>query len=47
MRKSDYAIAVSFGDPKDYYLIEDSFMEELLKAREAVSRYRRSLLRIF
>lgn len=36
MRKSDYAIAVSFGDPKDYYLIEDSFMEELLKAREAL-----------
>lgn len=38
MRKSDYAIAVSFGDPKDYYLIEDSFMEELLKAREAVKQ---------
>ena len=33
MRKSDYAIAVSFGDPKDYYLIE-----ELLKAREAVKQ---------
>lgn len=38
MRKSDYAIAVSFGDPKDYYIIEDSFMEELLKAREAVKQ---------
>ena len=23
MRKEDYAIAVSFGDPKEYYLIED------------------------
>lgn len=38
MRKEDYAIAVSFGDPKDYYLIEDSFMEELLKAQEALKR---------
>lgn len=38
MRKSEYAIAVSFGDPKDYYLIEDSFMEELLKAQEALRR---------
>lgn len=38
MRKSDFAIAVSFGDNKDYYLIEDSFMEDLLKAREALKR---------
>ena len=36
MRKSDYAIAVSFGDPKEYYLIEDSFMEDLYKSREAL-----------
>ena len=34
MRKKDYAIAVSFGDNKDYYLIEDTFMEELCKYRE-------------
>lgn len=34
MRKKDYAIAVSFGDNKDYYLIEDTFMEELCKFRE-------------
>lgn len=36
MRKEDYAIAVSFGDPKEYYLIEDSLMEELFKSREAL-----------
>ena len=36
MRKEDYAIAVSFGDPKEYYLIEDSFMEDLFKSREAL-----------
>ena len=36
MRKEDYAIAVSFGDPKEYYLIEDSLMEDLFKSREAL-----------
>lgn len=36
MRKEDYAIAVSFGDDKDYYLIEDTFMEELYRSREAL-----------
>lgn len=36
VRKEDYAIAVSFGDPKEYYLIEDSFMEDLFKSREAL-----------
>ncbi len=36
MRKEDYAIAVSFGDPKEYYLIEDTLMEELFKSREAL-----------
>ena len=36
MRKEDYAIAVSFGDPKEYYLIEDSLMEDLYKSREAL-----------
>ena len=35
MRKEDYAIAVSFGDPKEYYLIEDNLMEDLYK-REAL-----------
>lgn len=38
MRKEDYAIAVSFGDPKEYYLIEDSFMEDLFKSREALRK---------
>ena len=33
MRKEDYAIAVSFGDPKEYYLIEDNLM---YKSREAL-----------
>ena len=36
MRKEDYAIAVSFGDPKEYYLIEDSLMEDLYKSRGAL-----------
>lgn len=36
MRKEDYAIAVSFGDGKDYYLIEDRLMEDLYKSREAL-----------
>ena len=36
MRKEDYAIAVSFGDPKEYYLIEDSLMEDLYKSRESL-----------
>ena len=28
MRKEDYAIAVSFGDPKEYYLIEDVYKRQ-------------------
>ena len=36
MRKEDYAIAISFGDGKDYYLIEDTLMEDLYKSREAL-----------
>lgn len=36
MRKEDFAIAVSFGDPKEYYLIEDNLMEDLFKSREAL-----------
>ena len=38
MRKEDYAIAVSFGDPKEYYLIEDTLMVDLFKSREALRR---------
>lgn len=38
MRKRDYALAISFGDGKDYYIIEDRFMEELYKSREALER---------
>ena len=44
--KPDYAVAISFGDDKDYYVIEDSFFENLYKAKqvldkvyEAVSEY--------
>ena len=37
-RKRDFAIALSFGDPKEYYLIEDTLMEELFKSREAVKQ---------
>ena len=35
-RKEDYAIAVSFGDAKEYYLIENSLMEDLFRSREAL-----------
>lgn len=34
--KEDYALAVSFGDGKDYYVIEDTFMEDLYRSREAL-----------
>lgn len=34
--KEDYAIAVSFGDGKDYYVIENTLMEDLYKSREAL-----------
>ena len=37
-RKEDYTVAISFGDPKEYYIIEDSFFEELYKAREALRK---------
>lgn len=36
MRKRDYAIAISFGDPKEYYIIEDTLMEELFKSRQVL-----------
>ena len=35
-RKEDYAVAISFGEPKEYYIIEDTLMEDLYKSREAL-----------
>lgn len=35
-RKEDYAVAISFGDPKEYYIIEDELFTDLYKAREAL-----------
>lgn len=37
-RKEDYAVAISFGEPKEYYIIEDTLMEELYKSREALRK---------
>lgn len=37
-RKEDYTVAISFGEPKEYYIIEDTFFEELFKAREALRK---------
>lgn len=36
MRKEDCAVAISFGNPKEYYIIEDTLMEDLYKSREAL-----------
>lgn len=36
--KEDYALALSFGDGKDYYVIEDSFFENLYKAKEVLDK---------
>ena len=36
--KEDYAVAISFGDGKDYYVIDDSFFEDLYKARETLRK---------
>lgn len=35
-RKEDYAVAISFGDNKEFYIIEDTLMEDLYKSREAL-----------
>ncbi len=35
-RKEDYALAISFGDDKEYYLVEDNLFTDLYKAREAL-----------
>ena len=37
-RKEDYTIAISFGEPKEYYIIEDTLMEDLYKSREALRK---------
>lgn len=36
MRKEDYAVAISFGEAKEYYIVEDTLMEDLFKSREAL-----------
>lgn len=35
-RKEDYTVAISFGEAKEYYIIEDTLMEDLYKSREAI-----------
>lgn len=35
-RKRDYAVAISFGEPKEFYIIEDTLMEDLFKYRQAM-----------
>ena len=35
-KKEDYALAISFGEPKEYYVIEDSMFTDLYKSREAL-----------
>ena len=35
-KKGDYAVAISFGDNKDYYVIEDTLMRDLYQSREAL-----------
>ncbi len=34
--KSDYAVAVSFGDNKDFYIVEDDMFKDLYTCREAL-----------
>jgi hypothetical protein len=36
MRKEDYTVAISFGDGKDYYIVEDDLLLDLYKSREAL-----------
>lgn len=38
MRKEDYTVAVSFGDGKDYFIVEDDLLLELYKSREALRK---------
>lgn len=37
-RKEDYTVAISFGESKEYYIIEDTLMEDLYKSREALRK---------
>ena len=37
-RKEDYAVAISFGDNKDYYIIEDTLMVDLYESREKLRK---------
>jgi hypothetical protein len=36
MRKEDYTVAISFGDGKDYFIVEDDLLLDLYKSREAL-----------
>lgn len=35
-KKGDYALAFSFGDDKDYFIIEDTLMRDMYYSREAL-----------
>lgn len=37
-RKEEYAVAISFGDPKEYYIVEDEYFERLIKAQRAIDK---------
>lgn len=37
MRRNNYAVAISFGDDKDYFIIEDDFMVGLYNSLEVVN----------
>ena len=39
MRKKDYALAISFGDGKDYYVIEDNELNELTGSVRGAENY--------
>lgn len=38
MRKEDYAVAISFGEDKDYYIIEESLLIDLLECKAELLR---------
>lgn len=35
-KKGNYAVAISFGERKDYFIIEDTYMLDLYQSREAL-----------
>ncbi|KXS45386.1 MAG: hypothetical protein AWU54_403 [Candidatus Frackibacter sp. T328-2] len=37
MRRNNYAVAISFGDSKDYFIVEDEFMIGLYNSLEVVN----------